>query len=191
MPVAPAAEKSAPASGVTHRCGDRSGTGRTARPASQSAEFPRSRSLPTAHGGRRRAPSRAAARGPARVEAFTVRRALETLGLERLLVTRLPNVRWLTGFDGSSGEVLIERDRVVLIVDGRYVESAEALAAHAGDLIRVERVAQTHDETLARSSPVPRPRPGSRPPISLSRGTSGCRAHWPAAAGMPVVCARR
>ena len=34
-------------------------------------------------------------------------------------------------------------------MDGRYVESAEALAAHAGDLIRVERVAQTHDETLA------------------------------------------
>ena len=78
-----------------------------------------------------------------------VRRTLETLGLERLLVTRLPNVRWLTGFDGSSGEALVEPDRVVLIVDGRYVESAQALASNAGDLIRIERVEQTHDETLA------------------------------------------
>jgi Xaa-Pro aminopeptidase len=78
-----------------------------------------------------------------------IRKALEALGLERLLVTRLPNLRWLTGFDGSTGEALVEPGRVVLVVDGRYAESAEGLAAHTGDLVRIERVEKTHDETVA------------------------------------------
>lgn len=79
----------------------------------------------------------------------TIRKTLQTLGLERLLVTRLPNVRWLTGFDGSTAEVLVEPDRIALVVDGRYVESAESLAAHSGGLVRVELVERTHDETVA------------------------------------------
>ena len=92
MPVAPAAEKSAPASGVTTAAGDRSGRGRAARPASQTAEVPRSGPC------RPRTPAggaRLAVLPPADLLATrhsTVRRTLEALGLERLLVTRLPNV---------------------------------------------------------------------------------------------------
>jgi Xaa-Pro aminopeptidase len=78
-----------------------------------------------------------------------VRATLSTLGLERLLVTRLPNVRWLTGFDGSAGEALVEANRVVLVVDGRYAESAESLVTNAKGLLNIERVEQTHDETVA------------------------------------------
>jgi Xaa-Pro aminopeptidase len=45
------------------------------------------------------------------------------LELDGLLVTRLPNVRYLTGFGGSSAELLLG-PRPVLLVDGRYTERA-------------------------------------------------------------------
>lgn len=69
------------------------------------------------------------------------------IGVERLLVTSRPNVAWLTGFDGSSAAVLVEPDRVVLVTDRRYAETAEALA-HEQPL-SVAVVAHTYDETLA------------------------------------------
>jgi Xaa-Pro aminopeptidase len=75
----------------------------------------------------------------------STRRRLATLGLERLLVTALPNVAWLTGFHGSAGVVLLEPDRVVLVVDRRYEEAAEACRA---DGIVVVSVEHTYDETL-------------------------------------------
>ena len=43
-----------------------------------------------------------------------------------LLVTSLPNVRYLTGFTGSNGVLLLEEDRALLGTDGRYtVQAAE------------------------------------------------------------------
>ena len=47
-----------------------------------------------------------------------------------MIVTNLTNVRWLTGFTGSSGVVAILPDRTVLVTDGRYRERAgDELAA--------------------------------------------------------------
>jgi Xaa-Pro dipeptidase len=47
------------------------------------------------------------------------------LGLEALAVTRLPNVRYLTGFTGSNGQVVLSADgRAVFVTDGRYGEQA-------------------------------------------------------------------
>ena len=37
-----------------------------------------------------------------------------------LLVTDLNNIRWLTGFTGSAGTLIVRPDDMVLIVDGRY-----------------------------------------------------------------------
>jgi Xaa-Pro aminopeptidase len=51
---------------------------------------------------------------------------------DALLVTALPNVRWLTGFTGSAARVLVQRDDLVLVTDGRYGEQAEAQMAAAG-----------------------------------------------------------
>ena len=46
-------------------------------------------------------------------------------GLDALLVTRLVNVRWLTGFTGSAGSCLVRADgSSVLVTDGRYAEQA-------------------------------------------------------------------
>ena len=45
---------------------------------------------------------------------------------EALLVTDLTNLRWTTGFSGSSAWLLVLPDRLVLVTDGRYVEQARA-----------------------------------------------------------------
>ena len=44
--------------------------------------------------------------------------------LDYLLVSDLFNVRWLTGFTGSSGLALFGADRQVFVTDSRYVEQA-------------------------------------------------------------------
>ena len=89
--------------------------------------------------------SASADRPPLGARHDATRRRLEALGLERLLVTSLPNVTWLTGFDGSAAAALVEPDRVVLITDRRYEEAAADLARPGLDVVLVE---QTYDETL-------------------------------------------
>lgn len=54
---------------------------------------------------------------------------------DALLVTKRENVRWLTGFTGSSGMVLVLDRRAILVTDGRYAEqAAEELGPLAGDV---------------------------------------------------------
>jgi Xaa-Pro aminopeptidase len=55
---------------------------------------------------------------------------LGAAGVDALLVTRLVNVRWLTGFTGSAGSCLVHPDgSCVLVTDGRYAEQAATQAA--------------------------------------------------------------
>lgn len=42
------------------------------------------------------------------------------LRCEALYVSGLPNIRYLTGFSGSAGHLLVTRDEATLITDGRY-----------------------------------------------------------------------
>lgn len=72
---------------------------------------------------------------------------MASVGVSRLLVTGLPNVTWLTGFDGSSACALVEPDRVVLATDRRYAEVAAGLVDGTG--VELALVEQTYDETLA------------------------------------------
>lgn len=58
-----------------------------------------------------------------------MRAALEAEGLDGLLVSHLPNVRYLTGFTGSAALLLIRRDATVLISDFRYEAQAPAEVA--------------------------------------------------------------
>ena len=57
-----------------------------------------------------------------------LRELLSEHELDALLVTTLVNVRYLTGFTGSAGEVLITRDpqRDVFVTDGRYDAQSQA-----------------------------------------------------------------
>jgi Xaa-Pro dipeptidase len=58
---------------------------------------------------------------------------LGEIGLDAVLVTRLPNVRYLTGSTGSNGQVVLGREGTVLLSDGRYEEQA---AREAPDVAR-------------------------------------------------------
>ena len=60
-----------------------------------------------------------------------VRATLGDHGCDMLVVTTLPNVRWLTGFTGSAGMVALRRDDLVLVTDGRYGDQARAELAAA------------------------------------------------------------
>lgn len=46
---------------------------------------------------------------------------------EPLLVTNLVNIRYLCGFDSSNAALLVERDRVRLFTDFRYIDAARAV----------------------------------------------------------------
>ena len=50
-----------------------------------------------------------------------------------LLVTDLNNIRWLTGFTGSAGTLIVRPDDMVLIVDGRYGDQSreQTVNSHA------------------------------------------------------------
>ncbi len=60
--------------------------------------------------------------------------ALSTAHLDGLLVTNLANIRYLTGFSGTSALLLVARSNVTLITDFRYQTQA---AEEAGTLARV------------------------------------------------------
>jgi Xaa-Pro aminopeptidase len=59
-----------------------------------------------------------------------LRAGIDTAGVDALLVTELANVRYLTGFTGSAGVLLVTGTRAVLVTDGRYrTQAAEQLGA--------------------------------------------------------------
>jgi Xaa-Pro aminopeptidase len=55
--------------------------------------------------------------------------AAKGAGADSLVVTHLPDVRWLSGFTGSSGAVALGRAGAALFTDGRYTSQARAEAA--------------------------------------------------------------
>ena len=64
-----------------------------------------------------------------------LRAELDGAGCDALLVTRLVNVRYLTGFTGSAALLLVRPDRALFVSDGRYQEqSAQELSAAGVDV---------------------------------------------------------
>ena len=64
-----------------------------------------------------------------------LRAAIAAESLDGLLVTHLPNIRYLTGFTGSAALLLVHAKATVLVTDFRYEVQAPA---EAGDSARVE-----------------------------------------------------
>jgi Xaa-Pro aminopeptidase len=59
-----------------------------------------------------------------------LRARLDDLGIDALIVTTLANVRYLSGFSGSAGVVVVTATRALLTTDGRYrTQSAEQIEA--------------------------------------------------------------
>src|SRR3954452_2689305 len=80
-----------------------------------------------------------------------LRPRLADAGCEALLVTNLVNVRYLTGFTGSAGLLLVLADEVLLTTDGRYRDqAAEQLTASGVDArISVGPTLAAQQDTLA------------------------------------------
>jgi Xaa-Pro aminopeptidase len=55
-----------------------------------------------------------------------VRKHLETTGLDALLVSHLPHVRYLTGFSGSNGLCLVTLSKQYFFTDNRYREQSKS-----------------------------------------------------------------
>src|SRR3954447_3703377 len=60
-----------------------------------------------------------------------VRDQLAKLRVDVLLVTHLPNVRYLCGFTGSAGVLALHAGRPVFFTDGRYTEQAHGEVQNA------------------------------------------------------------
>jgi Xaa-Pro aminopeptidase len=54
-----------------------------------------------------------------------LRAQIAEAGIDALLVTRPPNVAYLTGFTGSAGTFLVRPESAMLMTDGRYREQSE------------------------------------------------------------------
>ncbi len=57
---------------------------------------------------------------------------LDGAGCDALLVTKMENVRYLSGFTGSAGMLLVSPDGSLLVTDGRYRDQAAEQLAAAG-----------------------------------------------------------
>lgn len=65
--------------------------------------------------------------------AHRAERVREQLGdLDAVLVSDLTNIRWLTGFTGSNGWVVLAHDSLTLVTDGRYGDQAAQQMEAAG-----------------------------------------------------------
>jgi Xaa-Pro aminopeptidase len=74
---------------------------------------------------------------------------LRVAELDALVVTHLPNLRYLSGFSGTAGAAVLTAAACVLVVDFRYATSAREVLARQGDgLIDLVVVDRTYDETL-------------------------------------------
>lgn len=83
--------------------------------------------------------------------------------LDALLVTHLPNIRYLCGFTGSSGVLLISECRCVFFTDGRYTEQAKEEVHGAKIVIGRKNALILAAEWLARK-------------FKVVRGTAGIEA---------------
>ncbi len=81
-----------------------------------------------------------------------LREAVASAGCDALVVTRLPNIFYLTNFAGSAGLLVLTASNVFLVLDFRYLTDAHELLASAWASPGTEVVAVdgSYDETLAR-----------------------------------------
>lgn len=84
-----------------------------------------------------------------------VRDRFEAAEVDALLVTDLTNVRYLTGFTGSAGRLLVTPDAMVLVTDGRYAVQAPAQVTAAGVAAAVEVASTASEQDAALVAAVP------------------------------------
>lgn len=78
-----------------------------------------------------------------------LRAGFDAGGVDALVVTNLTNVRYLTGFTGSAGLLVISDGRAVLVTDGRYADQAPSQIAAAGAAVDIEVSSTEQDKIVA------------------------------------------
>lgn len=73
-----------------------------------------------------------------------IRERFSTWGVDAILISSSTNRRWLSGFSGSSGRLLITRQQAILATDSRYWEQARAEAPGC-ELYKDQR---QHEDTI-------------------------------------------
>jgi Xaa-Pro aminopeptidase len=64
-----------------------------------------------------------------------LRKRLDDLNLDALFITHLPNIRYLCGFTGSAGVLVVTRSQSVFFTDGRYTQQARTEVASAKTVV--------------------------------------------------------
>jgi Xaa-Pro aminopeptidase len=109
-----------------------------------------------------------------------VRESFDHLGIDGLIVTHAPNIFYLSNHDGSSGIFLLTLEDAHLLLDFRYIESAQARQASEGACpnLRIRQVTGSYDEALITSlTTLGLARVGfEATSISVARHTWLCRA---------------
>jgi Xaa-Pro aminopeptidase len=80
----------------------------------------------------------------------SARATMAASGLDALIVLHVPNVRYLTGFTGSTAIVVLTPSEAAFITDGRYTTTVETVVAPNCPGLRLVRVDPNYDATLAR-----------------------------------------
>jgi Xaa-Pro aminopeptidase len=81
-----------------------------------------------------------ALRAPLASRLASVRRSIDGHGVDALIVSHPPNLRYLMGFRGTAGALLISARGTWLVVDFRYVTAAQSLIGNTPELSDVEIV---------------------------------------------------
>ncbi len=86
-----------------------------------------------------------------------LRTEFDSEGVDALLVTRPINIRWLCGFTGSNGRLLVTRDTARLVTDARYTEQAAAELLAAEVAVELDIVAGDGGQAVSDFLKVNRP----------------------------------
>ncbi|MEI7591778.1 MAG: Xaa-Pro peptidase family protein [Actinomycetes bacterium] len=80
-----------------------------------------------------------------------LRSSMQQLAADVFLVTRLVNVRYLTGFTGSAGMLLVTDEQLVFVTDGRYQDQSAQQLADAGVEASIEISGTNQREIMSRN----------------------------------------
>jgi len=81
-----------------------------------------------------------------------LRAMMQDASWDGLVVTNLTNVRYLTGFTGSAGVLLVTEGELLFVSDGRYRDQSAAELQASGVEIRIEIVASDPDLAIAKAA---------------------------------------
>ena len=76
---------------------------------------------------------------------------LTTLNLDGMYITNLTNVRYLTGFSGSAGSLLVLEDEQHFFTDGRYIEQSHSQVKNS----KIHIVGSAHYQEIKKESLIP------------------------------------